>query len=149
MNKEDYITKCNQKKLEILSLEKEIKEIFGNDVWVHVPKEKRRKLDMKSRHGIFVGYTENTKGYRVFFPDVNMVSIEREIIFTPELVRKNAGDNEESLVRLQCNLKRNQKMLYLQGTMKRKFSSNQALWQKKQMIAETSNAVRRLCYKLL
>ncbi|KAK9731978.1 Myb/SANT-like DNA-binding domain [Popillia japonica] len=27
MNKEDYITKCNQKKLEILSLEKEIKEI--------------------------------------------------------------------------------------------------------------------------
>ncbi|KAK9702054.1 hypothetical protein QE152_g30212 [Popillia japonica] len=58
---------------------------------------------MKSRHGIFVGYTENTKGYRVFFPDVNMVSIEREIIFTPESIRKNADDNEETLVRLDIN----------------------------------------------
>ncbi|KAK9731969.1 GAG-pre-integrase domain [Popillia japonica] len=51
----------------------------------------------------FVGYTENTKGYRVFFPDVNMVSIEREIIFTPESIRKNADDNEETLVRLDIN----------------------------------------------
>lgn len=32
-----------------------IKGIFGAQVWTHIPKEKRKKLDMKSKPGIFMG----------------------------------------------------------------------------------------------
>jgi len=33
-------------------------EIFGVPVYAHEPKVKRRKLDMKSKLGVFVGYIE-------------------------------------------------------------------------------------------
>jgi len=42
-------------------------EIFGSEVYAHIPKEKRRKWDQKGRKGIFVGYSEATKGYRICF----------------------------------------------------------------------------------
>lgn len=35
-------------------------KIFGSTVMVHVPKEKRKKLDKKSMKLIFMGYDENT-----------------------------------------------------------------------------------------
>eukprot|EP00253_Pinus_taeda_P003183 PITA_03183 len=38
--------------------------IFGSVVYFHVPKEKRNKLGASRKKGIFVGYGENTKGYR-------------------------------------------------------------------------------------
>lgn len=34
---------------------------FGEEVYVHLPKEKRRKLDAKSWKGIFIGYADNHK----------------------------------------------------------------------------------------
>ena len=33
--------------------------VFSSDAYVHVPQEKRRKLDAKSKKGVFVGYQEN------------------------------------------------------------------------------------------
>ena len=46
--------------------------IFGSPVYFHVPKEKRNKLGAFGKKGIFVGYGENTKGYRIY------VSVQRE-----------------------------------------------------------------------
>ena len=40
-------------------------KVFGSICYVHVPKIKRDKLDQKADIGIFVGYSSNTKGYRV------------------------------------------------------------------------------------
>ena len=39
--------------------------VFGSMAWVHVPKERWRKLDPKSIEGILVGYEEEagTKGF--------------------------------------------------------------------------------------
>jgi len=51
------------KKLEVSHL-----IIFGCLVYVHVPKEKRSKLDPSRKNGIFVGYSDSSKGYRVHFP---------------------------------------------------------------------------------
>ena len=31
-------------------------KVFGCDVYFHVPKQKRRKLDPKAKRGVFVGY---------------------------------------------------------------------------------------------
>lgn len=55
-------------------------KVFGSKVHVHIPKEKRRKWDPKSKEGIFVGYEDNTKGYRVYFPSTGKVEIARNIV---------------------------------------------------------------------
>ena len=42
--------------------------IFGCPVYVHVPKDKRSKLDPSGKNGIFVWYNESSKAYRVYIP---------------------------------------------------------------------------------
>ncbi len=39
--------------------------VFGSDAYAHVPKEERRKLDSKAKKCTFVGYGDETKGYRL------------------------------------------------------------------------------------
>ncbi|KAL4089751.1 hypothetical protein QTP88_024723 [Uroleucon formosanum] len=39
--------------------------VFGTVVYTHIPKQKRRNWDPKSEKGIFVGYSNSTKGYRI------------------------------------------------------------------------------------
>ena len=45
-----------RKKLEVSHL-----RIFGCPVYIHIPKEKRTKLDPSGKKGIFVGYSERSK----------------------------------------------------------------------------------------
>ena len=40
--------------------------IFGYPVFIHVPKEKRTKLEPFGRKGIFVGYSETSKAFRIY-----------------------------------------------------------------------------------
>jgi len=40
--------------------------IFGCPVYIYVPVEKRTKLDPSSMKGLFVGYSYNSKAYRVY-----------------------------------------------------------------------------------
>jgi hypothetical protein len=42
--------------------------IFGCSVYIHVPKEKRTKLDPSRRKGTFVGYSESSKAYQIYIP---------------------------------------------------------------------------------
>lgn len=58
--------------------------IFGSTISVHVPKETRLKWDPKNRIGIFVGYNEEVKGYRVFFLEKDKLEFHRDVIFLPE-----------------------------------------------------------------
>ena len=37
--------------------------IFGCPVYVHVPQERRTKLDPSGRKGVFAGYSESAKAY--------------------------------------------------------------------------------------
>ena len=39
--------------------------IFGFPVYVYIPKEKRTKLDPSRKKGIFVGYCEVSKAFRI------------------------------------------------------------------------------------
>ncbi|UYV71898.1 hypothetical protein LAZ67_9000983 [Cordylochernes scorpioides] len=55
--------------------------IFGTECFVHVPDEKRRKLDAKSKKGILVGYCSNKDGYRIWMPNSNKVVTSRDVIF--------------------------------------------------------------------
>ena len=39
--------------------------IFGCPIYIHIPKEKRTKLDPSGKKGIFVGYSESSKDSRI------------------------------------------------------------------------------------
>jgi hypothetical protein len=41
-------------------------EIFGCPVYIHVPKEKRTKLNPSGRKGTFFGYNESSKAYWIY-----------------------------------------------------------------------------------
>lgn len=56
-------------------------KIFGCKALVHVPQALRKKWDAKSEEKIFVGYSEETKGYRVIDPKTKKISIARDVIF--------------------------------------------------------------------
>eukprot|EP00253_Pinus_taeda_P001996 PITA_01996 len=47
--------------------------VFGCDAYVHVPKEKRTKLDSKSEKCIFTGYKVGLKGYKIWKPATRKV----------------------------------------------------------------------------
>jgi hypothetical protein len=54
---------------------------FGCPYFIHVPKQLRKKLDAKSKAGIFIGYFEETKGYRLWIPEKQQVVTSRDVIF--------------------------------------------------------------------
>jgi hypothetical protein len=55
--------------------------IFGCPVFVHVPKEKRTKLDPSEKNGIFVGYYDTSKTYRSYIPGHRKVEISQDVTF--------------------------------------------------------------------
>ena len=55
--------------------------IFGCLVYIHIPKETRTKLDPSGRKGIFVGYINTSKAYRIYFPGFNKINISRDVTF--------------------------------------------------------------------
>eukprot|EP00253_Pinus_taeda_P028274 PITA_28274 len=59
--------------------------IFGSHVYFHVPKEKRNKLGASRKKGIFVGYSENTKGYRIYVAGQREVEISHDVTFDEDM----------------------------------------------------------------
>lgn len=39
--------------------------VFGSEAWAHIPNEKKKALQPKSKKCIFVGYFKDVKGYRL------------------------------------------------------------------------------------
>jgi hypothetical protein len=58
--------------------------VFGSVAHVHIPDEKRVKLDDKSEKFIFVGYDQSSKGYKLYNPDNNKIVISRDVVFDEE-----------------------------------------------------------------
>ena len=56
-------------------------KIFGCPVYIHIPKEKRTKLDPSRKKGIFVGYSESLKAYRIYFLGFKKIDISRDVTF--------------------------------------------------------------------
>ena len=49
--------------------------IFGSFVYVHVTKDAKKKLELTTEVGIFVGYTETPHNYHVFFTNSIMTVV--------------------------------------------------------------------------
>lgn len=69
--------------------------VFGSNVLTYVPKDKRKKWDAKPILCVLVGYTECTKGYRVFNPEIGEVSASRDIIVLSEAISNLDVEVEE------------------------------------------------------
>jgi transposase InsO family protein len=76
--------------------------IFGCLVYCHVPSEKRTKLEATAEKGIFVGYSETSKAYRVYIPSLRKTVVRRDVKFEEDralrkahgTVPATAGDQE-------------------------------------------------------
>ena len=40
--------------------------IFSCPIYIHVPKDKKRKLEPSKKKGTFVGYSESSKAYKIY-----------------------------------------------------------------------------------
>ncbi len=70
---------------------------FGCFVYAHVVKDERQKLDSKARKCVFLGYSTETKGYRLYDPKRERVFYSRDVVFS-ELgrgVEKEPSKQEE------------------------------------------------------
>lgn len=63
---------------------------FGCRVFVHVPKENRKKLDAKSWQGLLLGYSPN--GYRVWDSRTNKIIVARDVDFDESEVQSKVLD---------------------------------------------------------
>ena len=59
--------------------------IFGCPVYIHVPKEKRSKMEPSGKKGIFVGYSETSKAYRIYIPGQRNIEVSRDVTFHEEV----------------------------------------------------------------
>ena len=55
--------------------------VFGCQAYILTPKEKRLKWDPKARAGLFLGYEEVSKAYRVYDIEAGQVMISRDVNF--------------------------------------------------------------------
>ena len=62
-----------------------ILKFLESPVYFHVPKEKRNKLGASGKKGIFVGYGENTKGYRIYVAGQREVIISHDVTFDEDM----------------------------------------------------------------
>ncbi len=55
--------------------------VFGCIAYVHVPNEKRSKLNPKVKKCIFIGYSSKQKGYKCFNPSIQKLQVNRDVVF--------------------------------------------------------------------
>ena len=55
--------------------------VFGCICYAHVPDVLRKKLDDKAEKCIFLGYSQKTKGYKLYNPVSGKVIVSRDVTF--------------------------------------------------------------------
>ena len=70
-------------------------------MYIHIPKEKRKKLDPSGKKGVFVGNYESSKAYRIYFPGFKKIDISRDITFDEDsaynkYIKRPAKDPKET-----------------------------------------------------
>jgi hypothetical protein len=70
--------------------------IFGCPVYSHIPKDKRNKLEPSGKKGIFVGYSDSSKAYRIYIPEQHKIEVSRDVTFNEKMAfKKSIGESIE------------------------------------------------------
>jgi hypothetical protein len=64
--------------------------IFGCRLCSHIPKEKRNKLESSGKKGIFMGYSDSSKAYRIYIPEQHKIEISRDVMFNERMAFKKS-----------------------------------------------------------
>lgn len=56
-------------------------KIYGCICYIYVPSEKRHKLKNKAVKGLFLGYSSQSKGYRVYNRQNSKVEVGRDVVY--------------------------------------------------------------------
>ena len=70
---------------------------------IHILEKRRTKLDHSGKKGIFVGYIESYKSYRIYFVGFKKIDISRDMTFDKESYynkskKRHVEDLEETKV---------------------------------------------------
>ena len=72
-------------------------KIFGSKAWVRIPTENRNDLQPQSQECLFIGYSEDSKGYKMINLSTNKSFIERNVQLQEEpLVAVEVGESSSS-----------------------------------------------------
>jgi hypothetical protein len=66
--------------------------IFVYPVYIHVPVEKRTKLEPSSRKGLFVGYNEISKDYRVYILEQRKTVVRKDVKFEEDFASRKSHE---------------------------------------------------------
>jgi hypothetical protein len=66
--------------------------IFGSPVYIHVPKEKRTKLETSGKKRTFVGYSETSKAYKIYAPGKKFIKVSRDMTFHEEVAFRRSRE---------------------------------------------------------
>jgi hypothetical protein len=69
--------------------------IFGCPMYIHIPKEKRTKMEPSGKKGVFVGYSENSKAYRIYVPVQRQIEVSRDVTFHEETAFNNSKEPQQ------------------------------------------------------
>lgn len=73
--------------------------IFGYPIYFHVPKEKRNELKALAKKGVFFGYCENSKAYRIYVPGQRSLEFSRDVTFDEDGALREARDTPTPIER--------------------------------------------------
>jgi hypothetical protein len=65
-------------------------KIFGCPVFIHIPKEKRNKLEPSGKKGIFLGYCEVSKAFRIYIPGHHHIEISKDVTLDEDAALKKS-----------------------------------------------------------
>jgi hypothetical protein len=65
-------------------------KIFDCPIFVHIPKEKRTKMELSGKKGIFVGYCEVSKAFRIYILGYHHLEINRDATFDEDATLKKS-----------------------------------------------------------
>jgi transposase InsO family protein len=66
--------------------------IFGCPIYSHIPKDKRNKLEPSRMKGIFVGYNDSSKAYRIYIPEQHKIEVSRDVTFNEKMAFKKSTE---------------------------------------------------------
>jgi hypothetical protein len=64
--------------------------IFRCPVYIHIPKDKRKKLEPSGKKGIFVGYSESSRAYKIYIPEQHKIEFNRDVTFNEKMAFKKS-----------------------------------------------------------
>jgi transposase InsO family protein len=65
-------------------------KILGCPVYSHIPKDKRNKLEPSGKKGIFVGYSDSSKAYRIYILKQHKIEASRDVTFNEKMAFKKS-----------------------------------------------------------